>query len=115
MPHPFSRLSPFCFVALLSACAPVAEEEVIVTETISVEGELGGGGDAGEPGLADIELCDADAFRPLVGTSIAATALPEDPMLRAFGENDIITQDYRPQRTNILYDRGGTIIRVYCG
>ena len=125
MPHQIFRFSSFFLVSLTVACAPVSEDEVIVTETI-VAGSAETGAevpvsadvdetDVSEPGLADIELCEADAFRPLIGSSIAATALPEDPLLRAFGENDIVTQDYRPQRTNILYDVGGTIIRVYCG
>ena len=73
--------------------------------------------DPGEaPGLEEIELCDAQEYRGLIGTGIAALTLPADPMIRAFGENDIVTQDYLPHRTNIVYrEQGGEIFRVYCG
>ena len=72
-------------------------------------------GDAKEPGLADIELCDASDYRPMIGTNFAAVTLPKGPRLRVFGENDIVTQEYIPQRTNVVFDEGGTIVRIYCG
>lgn len=116
MPHSNLLISCLFAAGLLAGCAPVADEDVIVTETV-VPGDTPGGvvegSEDGDTALA--EQCDAEAYRGLIGNSIAATALPEDPMLRAFGVNDIITQDYRPQRTNIVYDAGGTITRVYCG
>ena len=99
-------------VFALAACSSDVPDDrnLDIGETVS-DGE-----DGKEPGLADIELCDAADYRGLIGTSIAATTLPADPMIRAFGENDIVTQDYRPHRTNIVYrEKGGTIFRVYCG
>lgn len=108
------RFAAVAVLSLLVACAsaeptpgegpPPMDDEVSLDE---------GGGK--EPGLADIELCDAEDYRPLIGTNIAAATLPADPMLRAYGVNDIITQEYLPQRTNILYGTDGVIQRVYCG
>jgi hypothetical protein len=83
-----------------------------------------GGGDRALPGpseeidgggLADIELCDAEEYRPLIGTDVGATAFPVSAELRVFGVDDIVTQDYIPQRTNIVFDRSRRIVRVYCG
>ena len=70
-------------------------------------------GDAG--GLAEQEQCDAINYRILVGSDVDDTSFPIDPSLRGFGESDIVTQDYIPQRTNVVYDRSRKIIRVYCG
>ena len=66
--------------------------------------------DAGLP-----EECDAAEYRGFIGQNIAAVTVPTGPMLRAYGETDIITQDYLPQRTNIVYNAEGTILRVTCG
>ncbi len=63
----------------------------------------------------DDEQCDAADYRDLVGSNVAAVTLPSGRDIRVFGENDIVTQDYRPERTNIVYDTGGKIRRVYCG
>lgn len=97
---------------LLGACAPT----IAGTAITPFQGEAeGAAGEDGGSGLADIELCDAEDYRSLIGADIAATTLPADPMIRAFGEDDIVTQEYLPQRTNIVYDADGTIFRVYCG
>lgn len=95
-------------LGLLAACAPAAPEDAAMEEedALAVEDK--------EPGLADIELCDARDYRPLIGAHIASVTLPKGPRLRAFSVDDIITQEYIPQRTNVLYDSDGTIIRVYC-
>ena len=61
------------------------------------------------------EECDAAEYRGFIGQNIAAVTVPTGPMLRAYGETDIITQDYLPQRTNIVYSAEGIILRVTCG
>ena len=119
MTHLIFRLLPVSALLLAGACAPAPESAVIVTEEISsaspgadaTEAETG----TGSAGLADIELCDAADYRPLIGSNIAATTLPAGPRLRAFSVDDIVTQEYIPQRTNIIYQPDGTIIRVECG
>lgn len=66
-------------------------------------------------GSASLTQCDAEEYSTLIGANISAAVLPSGPTLRAFGENDAVTQDFVPQRTNIVYDSGGVIRRVYCG
>ncbi len=101
-------------IVALTACAPsYSDDRAIVTlpndAPPSVVKE-----DA-EPKLADIELCDARDYRPLIGSNVSATTFPRGARLRVFGVNDIVTQDYIPQRTNVVHDEGGRITRVYCG
>jgi hypothetical protein len=95
-------------VGLFAGCAPAAPDKTAAVGqgALPVEDE--------EPGLADPELCDAQDYRPLIGAHIASVTLPKGPRLRAFSVDDIITQEYIPQRTNVLYDSDGTIIEVYC-
>ena len=95
------RIHPFFATFALLACMPVEEVEAIEPPE--------------EPPVDEVELCDAPEYRPLIGGNIAAVSLPSDPMIRAFGKNDLITQDYRPERVNIVYDEAGVIFRVYCG
>lgn len=68
-----------------------------------------------DPPVDEVELCDAPEYRPLIGSNIASVSLPSDPFVRVFGKDDIVTQDYRPKRVNIVYDEKGVIFRVYCG
>ncbi len=100
------RIGPL--LILLAACAPVPgdDEPAIVTEVVVA--------DVVEEPPA-LEQCDAADYRPLIGTTIAATTFPVDDRLRVFGENDIITQEYLPQRTNVVFGTDGLIARVYCG
>ena len=96
----------------LVACAAEAPDDRTEPEDRALPGpseEIKGGG------LAGIELCNAEEYRPLVGSPVSATSFPEGPSLRVFGVNDIVTQDYVPQRTNVVYGTNGTITRVYCG
>ncbi len=106
----FTLLGAACLI--LAACAASAPNDRAPAEDRALPGpseEIAGGG------LAEIELCDAEEYRPLIGTDVAATSFPTNPNLRVFGVNDIVTQDYIPQRTNIVSDTAGRIIRVYCG
>ena len=99
-------------ILALAACAPATPDDRVTSEDRALPGpseEIDGGG------LADIELCDAEDYRPLVGSSVDATTFPAGPRLRVFGINDIVTQDYIPQRTNVVYDTSRRIVRVYCG
>lgn len=109
------RLS-FGLVLCLALTACVAEEDTALVTPI--EGEAGAFGEAADDVGGDNALpeeCDAADYRPLIGTSIAAVTLPADDMIRAYGETDIVTQEYLPQRTNIIYGMDGVILRVTCG
>lgn len=106
------RFTFFAFLFVLAGCGSDPTEEVEASEDRALPGpseEVGGSG------LAAIELCDAPDYRPLVGSSVDATAFSTGPSLRVFGIDDIVTQDYIPQRTNVVHDDARRIVRVYCG
>ena len=89
---------------LLSACAPEVPDSAA-----GVEPEP-------DPGLVvSPEECDAESYRGLLGTPIAVASVNEGRLLRVYAEGEIITQEFLPQRTNIVTDRAGTVTRVYCG
>ncbi len=66
-----------------------------------------------EPDL--FEECDAQSYRGLIGTPVANALLNEGTNLRVYAETDLITQEFLPQRTNIVTDDAGNVTRVYCG
>lgn len=99
-----------CLAALLGtvACAPVPDDTI---------GNVGISDRAGATDLVDNpnEECDADSYRPLVGTPVTATTFPTGTNMRVFKISDIVTQEYIPKRTNVVFDAGGQIVRVFCG
>jgi hypothetical protein len=99
-----------CLLALLGtiACAPVPDDRNGIVD-------ISDGGGASDLVQNPNEECDADAYRPLVGTQVAATIFPTGAKLRVFKDSDIVTQEYIPQRTNVVFDSGGQIVRVFCG
>ena len=99
----------------LAACAPEVPDDRGATTTSGDQALPGPSEQGGNTGLAAIEQCDAEDYRHLVGQSVTATSFPTGPGMRVFGVNDIVTQDYVPQRTNVVYDGGQRIVRVYCG
>lgn len=103
-------------VLFLAACGPAPGP---VGGTSSGTGNLpGAGGGANDPqgSLGGVELCDAASYRNLVGQPVAATTFPVGPRLRVYSDSDVVTQEYLPNRTNIVYDDSrGVILRVFCG
>lgn len=115
MSNPLKRLGLILLVAVLASCGPDSSD---VIEPRPVSGVLPSGAQAGtgpKGAAPGTELCDASAYAGMIGTNIAAATFPSDPKIRVFGENDIVTRDYIPQRTNIVHDERGVIREVYCG
>ncbi|MDD9922057.1 MAG: I78 family peptidase inhibitor [Boseongicola sp.] len=96
------------FALTLSACTPADE----VDEQLPPDEEVTEEAEEAPPAL---EQCDAADYRVFEGTPIADVEVSEDPSIRVFTEGDIITQEYLPQRTNIVLDASGAILNVYCG
>ena len=59
--------------------------------------------------------CGADQVQDLLGTPLetAQSALPDD--IRVIPEGGLFTQDYRPERMNVLLDAKQNITRIWCG
>lgn len=101
--------------SLLALAACGAEEppfEEILIEPVEDGEQIASGPEDVIPAL---EQCDAADYRPMIGTPVAAATFPQDDMLRIYTVTDIITQEYLPQRTNIVVGIDGLIQRVDCG
>lgn len=61
------------------------------------------------------EGCRPGDYQGLVGAPLAAVTLPAGADIRVIQPGDMVTQDFRPGRTNIEVDESGIITRVYCG
>jgi hypothetical protein len=73
-------------------------------------------------GPATPEDCNAPKAEPLVGrTADSATraeltaAVAPVTAIRWVGPGDATTEDYSPQRLNVMLDVGGKIVSVHCG
>ena len=106
-------LLPVLFV--LGACAPTPPDDVITPiEPIQAADPVEQAGVEGS-GLGEIELCDAQDYRHLLGAVAASQTFPIGPEFRVYGVDDIITQEYLPNRTNVVVNQDGLVARVYCG
>ncbi len=62
------------------------------------------------------KLCDADGWASLTGAARADIPVDRLPKPhRIVGPDDLITQDFLPERLNIYLDRNGAVYRVACG
>lgn len=104
------RLALPAALLFLTACGPPSiDDRVDAVVPPQVEAE------DSSPKLGEIELCDARDYRPLIGKAVEATTFVENRMLRVYGVNDIVTNDYIPQRTNVVYNEKGVITKAFCG
>lgn len=67
------------------------------------------------PGGGGADACDAGAYRQLIGVDIDESGLVEGPFLRIIRPGDFVTEDFRPDRANVIVNRGNRIRRAYCG
>ena len=113
-------MKPFVFfqiVALsaLTACAAPQGISGAGGNTQNLPG-AGGAADAPKGSLGGVELCDAETFRPLIGQPYTSVTAPTGPRLRVYSNVAVVTQEYMPNRTNVVYnDRTGLILRAFCG
>lgn len=109
------RLISLMAVLAVTACAPTTPDDLGGTVESESRPLPGPSEQVGGEGLAAIEMCDAADYRHMVGQPVSSASFPTGPMLRVFGANDIVTQDYVPQRTNVVHDGSQVIVRIYCG
>lgn len=65
--------------------------------------------------VAGADSCGASALQYAVGRENALAAMTFPDTTRFIGPDTAVTQDYNPERLNIVHDDRGTILRVYCG
>ena len=60
------------------------------------------------------DTCGASAYRSFIGTNLAAVSLPADANIRVVQPDTMVTEDFRPDRVNIITDAQGQITSVEC-
>ncbi|MBX9747239.1 MAG: serine protease inhibitor [Hyphomonadaceae bacterium] len=102
------RASLFALALLAAACTPPAdtppEEPVVETPVAPTT--------AAEATARD--TCGGAQYRTLIGTNFAAVTLPADSGIRIIQPDTAVTDDFRPDRINIIVDAGGIITAVEC-
>ncbi|MEL6207149.1 MAG: I78 family peptidase inhibitor [Pseudomonadota bacterium] len=125
--------------AVLASCAPQPPFEEVTDPfgdasaggAATLPGAVGGGAAAaGAPGATDTvtfandggllerlpNTCKLENYQQFAGQpGGAARAGVTDRPVRVIAPNDIVTQEYNPQRVNFYVDGGGTIQRIICG
>ncbi|WP_019962077.1 I78 family peptidase inhibitor [Woodsholea maritima] len=94
----------------LSACAAtLGGDNPTQSELVDTDSDGGSG--------SDIAMGCGDAlYQRLVGQAIMEVHQPSLPRPhRIYGQHDMVTQDYRPERLNIVVDPQDRVHRVYCG
>jgi len=60
------------------------------------------------------DTCNAARYGNLIGTNISEAALSESPDTRIVSPDSIVTQDFRPDRLNVIVDEDGQISSLEC-
>jgi len=103
------RASLFAFALLAAACTPPAETpppEQPVAEQPALPQT------AAEATAQD--TCGAAQYRSLVGSNFAAVTLPAESNIRIVQPDTMVTQDFSPQRINMIVGADGIITGFEC-
>ena len=66
--------------------------------------------------MPEPQPCAAEAYQVLVGQPVGGVHTDSLPRPhRVYGPGDMITEDYRPDRLNIVVGENGVIAEVKCG
>ena len=103
------RASLFAFALLAAACTPpaetpppeqpVAEQPALPTTRAEATAQ---------------DTCGAAQYRDLVGQNFAAVSLPAGNNIRIVQPDTIVTQDFSPQRINMIVGADGIITAFEC-
>lgn len=64
---------------------------------------------------SELESCSGGAWLEHVGQTMDQLEIPLPENARVIDPNSAVTQDYRPDRLNILLDQSGVIAMLRCG
>lgn len=67
------------------------------------------------PAQAVSDACGASKYQALIGQTNPAIDIPADQPSRKLTPNSPMTMDYRAERINIVTDKSGKLVRVFCG
>ena len=60
------------------------------------------------------DICGASQYGSLIGANLAAVTLPADANIRVIQPDTPVTDDFRPDRLNIIVDANGVITSLEC-
>jgi len=103
------RAGFFALTLLATACAPPAEEKA----DGPVEEPVAAGPQTREEATRQ-DTCGAAAYRSMIGTSIATASFPATPNIRVIMPDSVVTEDFRPERLNVIVDASGNITALEC-
>ncbi len=103
------RAGFFALALIGAACAPPADENA----DEPAQDPAAAGPQTREEATAQ-DTCGAAAYRAMIGTSIAAASFPATPNIRVIMPDSAVTQDFRPDRLNVIVDADGNIAALEC-
>lgn len=60
------------------------------------------------------DTCGASGYASIIGANIAATSFPADANIRVIQPDSVVTEDFRPDRLNVIVDENGIITALRC-
>ena len=60
------------------------------------------------------DTCGADRYRDLIGSNVDETTLRDNTDARIIAPDSAVTQDFRPDRLNVILDADGRITSLEC-
>lgn len=100
------RASLLALSLVMAACAPPASEPPAVPPAAEAPGPQ-----TRDEATAQ-DTCGAGAYRDRVGTNVSE--MDVQPGARVVGPDTMVTEDFRPDRLNILVDAQGVITGFGC-
>jgi hypothetical protein len=97
-----------CALIALASCGPTTSEAPPTTEAPTTTAPQ----TAAEATAQD--TCGASQYQAMIGTNIAAATFPADAGIRVIQPDTPVTQDFSPQRLNVIVDANGVITSLEC-
>lgn len=93
-------------VLSLVACGPTTAPSEPVAETPTAP-------QTAEEATAQ-DTCGASQYAAMIGSNIAAVTFPAESGIRIIQPDSIVTEDFRPERLNVIVDANGAITSLQC-